>query len=156
MAKTLSTGVRTQRVQVWAGELGVMTEVVVPVRYPLGENSRATLAEAVRIAREEAAELTVLHVDLYQEGKRVTRDQLARAVEDQVDDLPDVRYVVRRGLLVEDAILDEAAAIDADVVVIGAAAVGRWRRLIRRLGGDPDIARYLSEELDCRLVTVDA
>lgn len=133
-----------------------MIQVVVPVRYPLSENSQATLAEAVRIAREEGAELTVLHVDLYHEGGRVTRRQLAEAVGDAVTDLPEVRFVVRRGLLVEETILEEVADMGADVVVVGAAAVSRWRRLIRRLGGDPDIGHYLQSELDCRLVTVDA
>ncbi|WP_197409713.1 universal stress protein, partial [Haloferax profundi] len=46
-----------------------MTRVVVPVRYPLSRHSRATLEEAVRVARERDAELTVLHVDLYQSNR---------------------------------------------------------------------------------------
>lgn len=131
-----------------------MSEVLVPVRYPLSENSRATLDAAVTIAREESADLTVLHVDPYHEGRRVTRRELERAVRGLVADLSDVRYVVSRGMLVEETILEEAADRDADIVVIGKAQVGRWKRLIRQLGGDPDIERYLKDELDCRLVIV--
>ncbi len=132
-----------------------MTEVLVPVRYPLSDNSRATLDAAVTIAREESADLTVLHVDPYHEGRRVTRRELEQAVRGLVAELSDVRYVVSRGMLVEETILEEAADRDADIVVIGKAQVGRWKRLIRQLGGDPDIERYLKDELDCRLVIVD-
>ena len=66
-----------------AAKVGVMTQVVVPVRYPLSDNSRETLAEAIRIAEREEATLTVLHVNLYQNGKRVTRSELKRAVEEE-------------------------------------------------------------------------
>jgi nucleotide-binding universal stress UspA family protein len=132
-----------------------MTQVVVPVRYPPNEHSLATLAEAVRIAREREAELTVLHVDLYHDSKHVTRRQLKRAVADEIDDLPNVRYVVRRGLLVEETILEEVAAEAADVVVIGKRQAGRWRRMVRRLVDDPDIEHFLGSELDCQVVTVD-
>lgn len=131
-----------------------MTQVVVPVRYPLTPNSRATLRAAVRLAAEEDADLTVLHVDLYQHGRSVSRRDLKEAVERTFDSLPRTRYVVRSGLLVEETILDEVAAQDADVVVIGANAVSRWRSMLRRLVDDPDIERFLREELDADLVTV--
>ena len=132
-----------------------MTRVVVPVRYPLSTHSERTLARAVEVAEEEDAELTVLHVNLYQNGRRVTRRELKRAVESAVGRLPKVRYVVREGFLVEETILDEVAAEKADVVVIGRKQVGRWRSTVRRLIGDPDVEAYLREELDCRVVTAD-
>jgi nucleotide-binding universal stress UspA family protein len=131
-----------------------MTQVVVPVRYPLTEQSRATLAETIDIARERDAALTVLHVNLYQEEGSVTRRQLKAAVEEAFDSLSDTRYVVRKGLLVEETILDEVAAEGADVVVIGQKQAGRWRRMVRRLIDDPDIERYLQDGLDCQVVTV--
>ncbi len=56
-----------------------MTLVVVPVRYPLTSHSKATLGEAIRIADERDAELTVLHVNLYQNNDNVTRTELKRA-----------------------------------------------------------------------------
>lgn len=132
-----------------------MKQVVVPVRYPPNDHSHATLAEAVRIAREDDAALSILHVDLFHDSKNVTRSELKRTVADDVGDLENVRYVVRRGLLVEETILEEIVAQDADVVVIGKQQAGRWRRMIRRLVDDPDIEDYLQHQLDCQVVTVD-
>jgi len=133
-----------------------MTLVVVPVRYPLSEHSRATLEEGARIAAERDAELTVLHVDLYQTDERVTRADLKQACEAVIGRRERVRYTVRRGFLVEETILDEVATESADAVVIGRKQVSRWRRLIRRLTDDPDIEKYLSEQLDTEVITVDA
>lgn len=133
-----------------------MTLVVVPVRYPLSKHSRATLSEAIRIADERDAELTILHVDLYQNGKEVTRTELKRAVEREVGRLQNVRYVVRRGFLVEETILDEVAAEAADVVVIGAKQASRWRRTIQKLFSDPDIESFLKGKLDATVITVRA
>ena len=131
-----------------------MTGVVVPVRYPLTKHSRATLEAAIEIAEEENADLTVLHVNLYQESRRVTRTDLKRAVERSFGRLPRARYVVRRGFLVEQSILDEIAADGADIVVIGGKQVSRWRRSLRRLLGEPDIEGFLKRELDCSVRTV--
>lgn len=132
-----------------------MTLVVVPVRYPLSAHSQRTLRRAIEVTDEEDAELTVLHVHLYQNGRQVTRRQLKSTVESVVGPLPKARYVVREGFIVEETILDEVAAEQADVVVIGRKQVGRWRSAVRRLIGDPDIESFLREELDCRVVTAD-
>lgn len=133
-----------------------MPLVVVPVRYPPSEHSEATLREAVRIAEERGADLTILHVDLYQNTHGVTRTELKRAVERRLGrELDRARYVVRRGFLVEETILEEIAAEGADVVVIGSKQAGRWRRMIQKLLSDPDIDSYLREKLDCTVVTVD-
>lgn len=131
-----------------------MTRVVVPVRYPLSVHSAATLAEAIDIATAEDAELTVLHVNLYQDSRRVTRTDLKRTVEREFGRLPNARYVVRRGFIVEQTILDEVAAESADVVVIGGKQVSRLRRTLRGLLGEPDIESFLKRELDCRLEIV--
>lgn len=133
-----------------------MTLVVVPVRYPLTSHSRATLAEAVRVADERDADLTVLHVNLYQDNDGVTRTELKRAVESEFGQVPRSRYVVRRGFLVEETILEEVAAEAADVVVIGSKQAGRWRRTLRRFLDDPDIESFLREKLDCTVITVRA
>jgi Universal stress protein family. len=131
-----------------------MAQVVAPVRYPLSQQSRATLAEAIRIADQESAALTVLHVDLYQSGGKVTRGMLKNEIESAFGALANARYTVRQGLLVEETILEEIAAEEADIVVIGKKQVGRWRSMLRRLVDDPDIEQYLRGELDCRVVTV--
>ena len=133
-----------------------MTQVVVPVRYPLSSHSRATLSEAVEITEREDASLTVLHIDLYQNGKRVTRSMLKNEVETAVGTLPGVRCVVRRGLFVEESILEEVAAEGADIVVIGKKQASRWRSMVRRLVDNPDIEQFLRDELDCQIVTVAA
>jgi nucleotide-binding universal stress UspA family protein len=131
-----------------------MTRVVVPVRYPLSEHSRATLAEAIRIAEERDAALTVLHVNPYQSSRSVSRRELRQAVQGEFGHLPKTSYVVRRGLLVEETILEEVAAEAADVVVIGRKQAGRWRAMLRRLTDDPDIEDYLRDELEAKVVTV--
>lgn len=130
-----------------------MTLVVVPVRYPLSEHSEATLRRAIELASAEDAALTVLHVNLYQNSRRVKRAELKRAVEETFGRLPNTRYVVRSGFLVEETILDEVAAEGADFVVIGRKQTGRWRRMLRRLVDDPDVETYLREKLDCSVVT---
>lgn len=131
-----------------------MTRVVVPVRYPLTDHSKSTLAEAIRVASEKDATLSVLHVNLYQNNGRVTRTELKTAVEDAFGHLPRTRYVVRSGLLVEETILDEIVSERADAIVIGQKQTGRWREVIRRLLDDPNLERFLEEEVDCRIVTV--
>lgn len=133
-----------------------MKQVMVPVRYPLSAQSRATVARAIAIADEKQSPLTVLHVDLYQNGTRVTRSHLKRAVEEAFGRIPRARYSVRQGLLVEESILEEVATEEVDVVVIGKKQVSRWRKMIRRLMDDPDIERFLDEKLDCKVVTVSA
>jgi nucleotide-binding universal stress UspA family protein len=130
-----------------------MTLVVVPVRYPLSEHSEATLRRAIELASEEDAALTVLHVNLYQNSRRVKRAELKRAVEETFGRLPNTRYVVRSGFLVEETILDEVAAEGADYVVIGRKQAGRWRRMLRSIVDEPDVESYLREKLDCTVVT---
>jgi nucleotide-binding universal stress UspA family protein len=131
-----------------------MTLVMVPVRYPLSRHSKATLAEAIDVAQERDADLTVLHVDLYQDSHRTTRRDLKNAVEGEFGPQPHARYVVRRGFLVEETILEEVVAEEADVVVIGSKQAGRWRGMLRRFLDDPDIESFLKEKLDCQVLTV--
>jgi nucleotide-binding universal stress UspA family protein len=130
-----------------------MTLVVVPVRYPLSKHSRTTLAKATRVADERDADLTVLHVDLYQETGEVTRTALKRAVEQEFGPLDRARYVVRRGFLVEETIVDEVVAEDADAVVVGSKQVGRFRQTLGQFLDDPDVERFLRERVDCDVIT---
>jgi nucleotide-binding universal stress UspA family protein len=131
-----------------------MTSVLVPIRYPLSEFSKTTLRAAARRAREADADLVVLHVVPYHATEDVTRRELKRAAERVVGRLPRARYLVRSGLLVEETILEEVAAENADVVVIGKSQAGRWRRILRRIADDPDVERYLRRELDCEVLTI--
>lgn len=133
----------------------MMTLIVAPVRFPLDHRSKATLETAVELAEERDAELTVLHVNLYQNGRSVTRSQLKTAVERAFGRIENARYVVRTGFLVEESILEEVAAEEADVVVIGRQQASAWRRVLHRLTNNPDIDRYLRDHLDCEIVTAD-
>ena len=130
-----------------------MTLVVVPVRYPLSDHSRATLERAIEVAADHDADLTVLHVNLYQSDGDVTRAELKAAVEGAVGRLDRARYVVRSGFLVEETILDEVAGENADYVVIGRKQTSRWQRAVRRLLDDPDVEGFLRRELNCEVIT---
>lgn len=131
-----------------------MTRVVVPVRYPLSAHSKRTFERAIDVAEEDDADLTVLHVNLYQNGHPITRAELKRAIETEFGRLPSVRYVVRSGFLIEETILDEIAAENADIVIIGSKQASRWKRLINHLVRDPDIETFLKNRLDCTVITV--
>ena len=130
-----------------------MTLVVVPVRYPLSDHSRATLERAIGVAADHDADLTVLHVDLYQSDGDVTRAELKTAIEGAVGRIERARYVVRSGFLVEETILDEVAGENADYVVIGRKQTSRWQRAVRRLLDDPDVEGFLRRELSCEVIT---
>lgn len=131
-----------------------MTRVVVPVRYPLSEDSRRTLERAIQVADEREADLTVLHVDLYQTPQSVTRTDLQAAIVREYGHVPRARFVVRKGFLVEETILEEVASEGADVVVIGDRQTGRIRRILGRVLDGPEVDRYLAQRLDCEVVTV--
>ncbi|TMT86326.1 universal stress protein [Haloterrigena sp. H1] len=133
-----------------------MSLVVVPVRYPLSKHSRRTLERALEIARTRDAALTVLHVNLYQNGKKVTRVDLKNAVEKAFGRIERARYVVRTGFLVEESILDEVAAEGADIVVIGSKQASRLRRIFQRFTDNPNIDQYLRNHLDCEVITVES
>lgn len=131
-----------------------MTRVVVPVRYPLSKHSKRTLSSAVDLAEERNAELTVLHVNLYQQGRTVTRQDLRKEIEEEFGRLPRARYAIRDGFLVEETILEEVAEGDADVVVIGHRQAGRWKQMLRRVFDGPNVDSFLRDKLDCEVVTV--
>ncbi len=133
-----------------------MSHVVVPVRYPLTSHSRETLSQAIELADNRDGDLSVLHVDLYQDSRDISRAELKRSVESEFGRLQNARYIVRKGFLVEETILEEIANEDADVVVIGHKQEGQWRRMIRKLVSDPDIESYLRQRLECELVVVHA
>lgn len=113
------------------------------MRYPLSENSRRTVETAVEVTRERGGELTVLHVNRSDLDRRVTRTMLKTAVERVIGDEPNVRYVVRRGPLVEETILEEVTEAAADVVVVGRGRSGIIGRLLRLLFDEPDVETYL-------------
>jgi nucleotide-binding universal stress UspA family protein len=143
-----------ERLRTLDSKSGSMALVLVPIRYPLSKHSKATLRAVADRARESEASLVVLHVTPYHANGDVTRRDLKRAAERVVGCLPNARYLVRLGFLIEETILEEVAAEDADVVVIGRSQASRWQRILRRIADDPDVERYLRQELDCEVLTV--
>lgn len=133
-----------------------MARLIVPVRYPLTRRSKRTLSEAFSIARDREAEMTVLHVNLYQNGRSVTQAELRGAVQAEFGRLPGTQYVVRAGFLLEETIIDEILGENADLVVVGESTTSRWRRLLRRVFSTADVETALREQLDCPVVTVAA
>jgi nucleotide-binding universal stress UspA family protein len=131
-------------------------KVLVPVRYPLTGNSRGTVERALELRSEEdGVDLVFLHVNLFQNERRATRRELRREIEGEFG-VTDASYAVRKGFLVEEAILEEAANQGADVIVIGRTRSGRLRRALRRLiRNDPDVENFLRDNLDVRIEVAD-
>lgn len=132
-----------------------MARLLVPVHYPLTDRSKRTLTAAVSIACERDAEMTVLHVNLYQNGRRVSQGDLRTTVEPVLGGVK-AEYVVRTGFLLEETIIDEAVGEDADIVVVGQFPRSRWRRLLRRFLPTPDVEAALENRLDCTVIGVAA
>lgn len=129
--------------------------VLVPVRYPLTESSKETVERAVEIheSSDEPVEVIVLHVNLIQAGNSVTHDDLRREIESEFD--LDATYVVRKGFLIEETILEEVGRKEADMVLIGRSRSGRLRRVFDRLvDNNPDIEAFLRENLDISIEVV--
>lgn len=124
-----------------------VTTILVPIRYPLTEQSTRTLAAAGRLAQDNApAELRVLHVNLYHTRDSARTTELTHAISATLDGVK-ASVVTRRGFLVEEVILDEATDIDADFVVVGASPYANWRHYLRRvLGNGPRVGPYLREQ----------
>ena len=133
--------------------------ILVPIRYPLTDESTRTLDEAGRIAAEhEDADVVVVHVDRFQHNEATGTVELSHAISAVLDDVH-ADVVTRRGFFVEEVILEEAEALEADVIVVGAKQTPLWRRLLRRLlGDDPAIGSYLEAETDddVEVVEIDA
>jgi nucleotide-binding universal stress UspA family protein len=133
-----------------------MTLVVVPIRYPLTVQSRATLTTAQAVADRHDGVLSVLHVDGSTAGRRVPHDTLKHAAETALGPLPNARYVSRSALLVKETIVEEVRAQAADIVVVGTQQVGHVRRVLKRVLGHADIGRSLRNRLECEIVMASA
>jgi K+-sensing histidine kinase KdpD len=134
------------------------TTILVPIRYPLTDQSARTLAAAGRLAHDHApADLRVLHVNLYQTGDNTQTAELTRSISSTLEGV-EASVTTRQGFLVEEVILEEATQIDADIVVVGANQQPTWRRLLRRLlQNDPEVSSFLHDHTtaDTEIMEVD-
>ncbi|WP_332897161.1 universal stress protein [Haladaptatus sp. CMSO5] len=124
------------------------TTILVPIRYPLTQQSAHTLRFAAKLAREAtAAELVVLHVNLFQTNDKARMSEISQSIVPLLDGV-EATVLTRRGFLVEDVILEEAAQTEATTVVVGANQRPTWRKLLSRLtGNEIVVADYLRERL---------
>lgn len=122
------------------------TTILVPIRFPLTEQSTQTLATAGRLARDHTpVDLTVLHVNVYQKGSDIQKREITRAVSSTLDGL-DASVMIRQGYLVEEEILKEATQLGADIIVVGANQQASWRKVLNRvLRNDPEVGPFLRE-----------
>jgi K+-sensing histidine kinase KdpD len=122
------------------------TTILVPIRYPLTEQSAQTLSTAGRLARDHApADLTALHVNLHQKGSTAQKREITRAVSSTLDGV-NASVMIRQGYLVEEEILEEAKQLDADIIVVGANQQATWKKVLSRiLRNDPEIGVFLRE-----------
>ena len=131
-----------------------MTTTLVTVRYPLTADSHRTIERGLD-SHNDGDSLIVLHVALLQNGDRISREKLQRAVEAEFGEIS-AHYVVRRGYVLEEAIVDEAARQNADRVLVGKSRRSRIRRWIGRLLGlYPDLEAELAGSLETKLEVVD-
>ncbi|MBX0298198.1 universal stress protein [Haloarcula nitratireducens] len=123
-----------------------LTTILVPIRYPLTDESARTLAAAGRLAHDQApANLKVLHVNLYQTRDKTKTTELTRAISSTLDGV-EASVATRQGFLVEEEILEEAIQTNADIIVVGANQQANWRRLLRRLlQSNPEVSSFLRE-----------
>lgn len=124
------------------------TRILVPIRYPLNDESARTLASAGRLAQQHApAEIFVLHVNLFQTDENIQTEELTRAISSVLDDVT-ASVITRRGFFVEEVIADEAEGLDADIIVVGAEKQAIWRRFLRRLlSTEPAVSAYLEDNV---------
>jgi K+-sensing histidine kinase KdpD len=124
------------------------TTLLVPIRYPLTDDSARTLATGGRLASERApANLVVLHVDLLHHHESTKTTELARAIDATLEGVA-TRVTTRQGFLVEREIVESVRQWDADVVVLGERHEATWRRYLRRLfRRDRGFAAYLSSHV---------
>ena len=133
-----------------------MNRVVVPVRYPLSPGSKRAFREVRSVAAERNAEVIVLHVDLYRNGRKVRRSELQAAVDAEVGPIPAAEYVIRSGYLFTETICGEIGAQDAETVVTGRGRDAVWRRVLSGLVRRRSFAATLSESVECSIIEVSA
>lgn len=135
-----------------------LTTILVPIRYPLTDESARTLAAAGRLAHDHApTDLRILHVNLHQTRDATQTTDITRAISSVLDDV-EASVTTRQGFLVEEVILEEATQIDANIIVVGANQQPTWRRLLRRLlRNDPEVSSFLRDHtaVDTEIMEVD-
>lgn len=131
-----------------------MTRLIVPIRYPLTRYSKRTLSEAFSIVQDHDADITILHINLYQNRHSITQNDLQEAVESEFGRLANTQYSVRTGFLLEEMITDEIIGENGDIVVVGKTRPTYWRRILCRIFPTTDIETTLKERLDCPVVVV--
>lgn len=135
---------------------GNRSRILVPIHYPLTTASTKTLERAARIAaRDDAEAVVVLHVvERFQHRRCAPRWEIYRDVSPMFPDRA-VSLSVTRDFLVEEAILEEAKSVRADVIVVGKTQKRAWRRLLDRVASKRDLVPFLRAHTDADVVVVE-
>ena len=133
-----------------------MTNVLVPILFPPSDRNLRAIRRALDLIDGRAdAGITVLHVNVIQDGEDVGRRQLREAVEREFGTIP-ANYVTKSAFIVEEAILEEAAHPNVTHVVISKTRRTRWQRaLLELLEADTDIETFLRDRIHVELLVIE-
>lgn len=136
--------------------------VLIPIHGELDDPGRRAIERGLALVADDPnPELVVLGVRTVSEGDRRNRGHLRKEVEAAFGELP-AHYVVRDGVVPEETVLDEAARVGADHIVVSerpgdhdhGGGLGRYLR--GRLGLEVELASYLDERSDATVHDVTA
>ena len=122
--------------------------ILVPIRDPSNPPSKRALEHAMSLLKA-GGELINTHINLYHERNSTRGGDLKQTISPNLGNI-DANYVVRRGVSIEDIILEEAIDNDVDLIVVGENDQSQRLQTINRvLGAKVDVATNLHERVAC-------
>lgn len=109
--------------------------VLVSVQYPLTKTDKRAIQRGWDLVEgREDTELVIFHLDQVLNDRRISRQELRTAVESVGSDI-EANYVVREGIVAEEAIIEIAVEYEMDRIILSPQRRKRWQRLLRGLPG---------------------
>jgi len=128
-------------------------DILVPIRFPITNQNIRTVKKAKEIA-SNGGYITMLHINLFQHGERVTENELRNEIEGKIGGI-DANYMVREGFVVEESILEEIVKLKPDIVVIGKNQESKLKKIFKKFMYDIDIENFLMKKCDCDIEIVE-
>lgn len=108
-------------------------KILIPVQYPLTNVNKRAIQRGIELVNGlDDSELLLFHLNEVQKDRRITRQSLRESVESTFDGL-DASYVVRDGLLIEEAIIEAAIQLEMDYIILSKSRRDRWKRLLEAI-----------------------